>query len=72
MVQQNYIMKELKTKTELALEMGCGEATVNRWIAAGCPHERKAINSRRVRPYFDLAAVRAWLETRAAGKEVEV
>ena len=60
-------MKTEVTKTKLALEMGCCESTVNRWILAGCPHIKKAVNSRRVRPYFDLAAVRSWLESRTAG-----
>lgn len=56
-------MEELN-KTQIALKLGRSEATINRWLAAGCPHNKKAVDSCRIRPYFNLAAVRAWLETR--------
>lgn len=57
--------KELITQRELAHTLGVCAATIRRW--EDCP--RVAISKGRHR--FNLAAVRAWLELRAAGKGVQ-
>lgn len=54
------------TQKEVAAHFSVGAATVRRWHGLGCPRvyvtERKAGTGSR--PRYDLAAVRAWLETR--------
>ena len=55
----------LLTQRKLARSLGVCVTTVRRW--KNCP--RVAITPGRYR--YDLAAVRAWLETRTAGKGVQ-
>ena len=55
----------LLTQRKIARALGVCVATVRRWKE--CP--RIAISPGRYR--YDLAAVRAWLESRTDGKEVQ-
>lgn len=57
-------MKSQLNKTELALAMNKSESTITRWIAAGCPCEYTATDSRRIRPMFNLSQVKVWLAKR--------
>lgn len=60
-------LKEKLTPTQVASVLGVSVPTVARWRKLGCPCQetRKVILCKQAsRPRYDLAAVRAWLETR--------
>lgn len=62
-----------KTQLQTALELGVSQHTMQLWVKEGCPHillNPKA-TGRSVRRRFDVQAVKAWVEQRAAGKGVE-
>lgn len=65
--------KTLKTQKEIATLFGVGVATVRRWHGKGCPriYVGNNIKGSGSRPRYDVQQVRAWLETRTKGKEVQ-
>ena len=64
----------LLTGSELAEKMRVSRALVSRWTKEGvpCVFIGRVRESRRgARPRYDVQQVRAWLENRSAGKEVQ-
>lgn len=64
----------LLTGSELAEKMRVSRALVSRWTKEGvpCVFIGRVRESRRgARPRYDVQQVRAWLETRTKGKEVQ-
>ena len=68
MATNNKAMPEEKlTPVQVAAALGVSLSTVIRWKSQGCPYRetRKVILCKQAsRPRYDLAAVRAWLESR--------
>lgn len=66
----------LITQIKTAVELGVSQSTLQKWVAAGCPHVliNPEAKGRAIRRRFDIEQVRAWLESRshaADGKEVQ-
>ena len=70
----NNCIKSLKNQREVASHFGVGVATIRRWHNKGCPrvYVGEAVTGSGSRPRYSLTDVRAWLESRTAGKGGQV